>query len=259
MKTNRRASTVLLLIVFGLTAAETAQDVRFPEDYKTWQHVKSVVLGEGPKIFHFYANPQAVEGYRAGKFPNGSILVRETLQATAGAGDSKGVLTERTALDVMIKNDRAFAETGGWGFDTFDAKKAGASPEIRARCYACHVKQKGRDSVFTALPSTIHAGTPYPDGYRNWTFLHTSMVPATFDAFRSKPCEKPCSAGMFHFYANEKAMQGLRTNSYPDGAMIAEEMLEWLSDSKGAKEGARRLVGVMVKDSQRYSSTGGWG
>jgi hypothetical protein len=55
-------------------------------------------------------------------------------------------------------------------------------------------------------------------------------------------------------------MEGLRTGSYADGAVIAEEMLEWLSTSSGgAKEGQRRLVAVMVKDSQRYSSTGGWG
>jgi len=49
-------------------------------------------------------------------------------------------------------------------------------------------------------------------------------------------------------------MEGLRTGSYPDGATLAEEMLEWLSTPKGAKEGQRRLIGVMVKDGQRYSS-----
>jgi hypothetical protein len=100
---------------------------------------------------------------------------------------------------------------------------------------------------------------PYPEGYRHWTFLHSSMAPATFEAFGKKPCEKPCVAGVFYFYANGKASEGLRTSSYPDGAIIAEEMLEWLSTSAGSKEGQRRLVGVMVKDSQRYSSTGGWG
>ena len=62
---------------------------------------------EGGKIFRFYANPQAVEGYHSGKFPNGSILVRETLRTKAGEGDSKGVLNEgeRSALDVMLKDD----------------------------------------------------------------------------------------------------------------------------------------------------------
>ena len=36
---------------------------------------------------------------------------------------------------------------------------------------------------------------------------------------------------------------------------LAEEMLEWL----GSKEGSRRIVGVMVRDNQRYASTQGWG
>jgi hypothetical protein len=259
-----------LTIVCALAAAEKSLEVPFPDGYRAWQHVKSVVFGpehksfaaEGGKVFHFYANPQAIEGYRAGKFANGSIIVRETLRAVAGGGDSKGVLTEgeRSALDVMIKDDRLFQETGGWGFETFDSKNARLADKGRAQCYACHSKQKEHDLVFSTLRSAADAGTPYPDGYRRWTFLHSSMVPPTFDAFKNKPCEKPCMAGIFHFYANDKAMEGLRTGSYPDGAIIAEEMLEWLSTSNGgAKEGQRRVVGVMVKDSRRYSSTNGWG
>jgi hypothetical protein len=52
-------------------------------------------------------------------------------------------------------------------------------------------------------------------------------------------------------------MDGLRTSSYPDGAIFAEEMLEWLSTANGgAREGQRRVVGVMVKDSQRYKLDG---
>jgi hypothetical protein len=55
-------------------------------------------------------------------------------------------------------------------------------------------------------------------------------------------------------------MEGLRTGAYPDGAIFAEEMLEWIATTTGsAKEGSRRVVGVMVKDSRRYSSTDGWG
>jgi hypothetical protein len=86
------------------------------------------------------------------------------------------------------------------------------------------------------------------------------VSPAIFNAFAKRPCEKPCIGGLFQFYANDKAMAGLRTGSYPDGAILAEEMLEWLPTSTGgAHEGQRRLVGVMVRDSQRYNSTGGWG
>jgi len=130
----------------------------------------------------------------------------------------------------------------------------------RAQCYACHSKQKDHDLVFGTLRAGADAGTPYPEGYRHWTFLHSSMVPPAFDSFEKKPCEKPCMAGVFHFYANDKAMEGLRTGSYPDGAIFAEEMLEWISTSGGAaREGQRRVVGVMVKDRQRYGSTDGWG
>ena len=273
MSRNRKYVLHVFLIcsatILGTAAPETSPEVPFPDGYRSWQHVKSVVNGpgsksfasEGGKIFHFYANPLAVDGYREGKFPNGATIVRETLHAVAGEGATAGVLTEgaRTAVDVMTKDDRLYAETGGWGFETFDRENARASEKQRTQCYACHSKQKDHDFVFSSLAVSAVAGTPYPDGYRHWNFLHSSMVPPTFSAFGKKPCEKPCTAGIFHFYANDKAMQGLHTGSYADGAVLAEEMLEWLSTPNGAKEGERRLVGVMVKDSQRYSSTGGWG
>jgi Cytochrome P460 len=110
----------------------------------------------------------------------------------------------------------------------------------------------------------MHAGddqaVPYPEGYRHWTHLHSSLISATLPGFWKRPCEKPCTAGIFHFFGNDKAMTGLRTGEYADGAIIAEELLEVLgSASGGGKEGERRTVGVMVKDSKRYESTGGWG
>jgi hypothetical protein len=98
---------------------------------------------------------------------------------------------------------------------------------------------------------------PYPDGYRRGTFLHSSLVPKDFGPFKEKPCVKPCTAGIFHFYANDKAMKGLRKGSYPDGAVITEELLEVIGDT--GREGERRMVGVMVRNSRRYAATGGWG
>lgn len=100
----------------------------------------------------------------------------------------------------------------------------------------------------------------YPEGYRSWTFLHSSLVPAGFPGFSKSPCVAPCTNGIFYFYANELAMKGLRSGAYPDGAIIAEEMLEFLVGDKGTGgEGRRVLTAVMVKDSQRYATTGGWG
>jgi Cytochrome P460 len=100
----------------------------------------------------------------------------------------------------------------------------------------------------------------YPDGYRAWTFLHSSLAPAGFPGFSKSPCVKPCTNGIFYFYANDQAMKGLRTGTYADGSIIAEEMLEYLVGDKGSgKEGRRVLTAVMLKDSGRYAATGGWG
>jgi hypothetical protein len=113
------------------------------------------------------------------------------------------------------------------------------------------------------LPRLVRAGeqtVSYPSGYRAWTFLHSSLAPPTFGGFSKIPCVKPCTNGIFYFYANPPAMTGLRTGSYPEGAVIAEEMLEYRVSEKGyAGEGRRILTAVMVKDSHRYASTGGWG
>ena len=117
--------------------------------------------------------------------------------------------------------------------------------------------------VAFAHRTTVRADEPtvaYPEGYRNWTFLHGSMVPGSFGAFSKSPCVKPCTNGIFYFYANGLAMKGLRTGIYDDGAIIAEEMLEFkiLENGLGG-EGRRALTAVMVMDRNRYASTGGWG
>src|SRR5262249_10195828 len=100
-----------------------------------------------------------------------------------------------------------------------------------------------------ALPAGEGTAVAYPEGYRSWTFLHSSLVPAGFPGFSKSPCVKPCTNGIFYFYANELAMKGLRTGAYADGAIIAEEMLEFLVGEKGnGGEGKRVLTAVMVKD-----------
>src|SRR6266576_1278751 len=82
----------------------------------------------------------------------------------------------------------------------------------------------------------------FPDEYRTWTFLHSSLVPAGFPGFVKSPCIKPCTNGIFYFYANEPAMKGLRTGDYADGAIIAEEMLEFLVGEKGNGGEGRRVL-----------------
>lgn len=100
---------------------------------------------------------------------------------------------------------------------------------------------------------------PYPKGFRQWAHVKTSILSPSHGVFAKEPCEKPCSGGLFHFYANQKALEGYRTGKFPDGAIIADEFLETRTQDQATSEGPRRGVGLMVKDSKLYRETGGWG
>jgi hypothetical protein len=154
--------TAALLATAVVIWAEDQPPVPYPDGYRSWQHVKSIVIGPEHKSFpvrggihHYYANEKAMEGYRTGKFPNGSVIVDEAVFTRDGEGEAKGILLEgdRRGLDVMVKNDQIYKETGGWGFEHFELdNKTGLLPASnRAKCHGCHAKQKDRDHVFSAV------------------------------------------------------------------------------------------------------------
>ena len=73
----------------------------------------------------------------------------------------------------------------------------------------------------------------------------------------------PNRGGLHHYYANDKAVAGYRTGTFPDGAIVVDEAV-FTKEGEGRAtglllEGERRFLDVMVKDAQRYKSTGGWG
>ena len=108
----------------------------------------------------------------------------------------------------MAKDDGLYKETGGWGFERFDSKNARLAEKDRAQCYACHSKQKDRDLVFSTLRAA-DTGTPYPEGYRHWHFLHSSMVPATFDAFGEEALRKAVYGGAVSLLCERQSDGGL--------------------------------------------------
>jgi hypothetical protein len=71
------------------------------------------------------------------------------LEATAA--DNAITEGKRKVLGVMQKDDKRFAETGGWGFEGFAAGDP-ARPVVGkdAPTVGCHTAQKDRDYVFSA-------------------------------------------------------------------------------------------------------------
>jgi opacity protein-like surface antigen len=154
------AAALAVAPVALLWAASAAEySVEYPQDYRTWTHVMSYVIGSQSPAFeksgglhNFYANDKALEGYRAGKFPDGSVLIDERNKAE----DKDGVTRtgDRLGVAVMIKDSRRYAETGGWGFEVFagnDPPKSRLNGEGRMRCFNCHSQQRDHDFVFTEL------------------------------------------------------------------------------------------------------------
>ena len=151
-----------LVLAGAVTSGQSAPPVPFPQGYRSWQHVKSIVVGPEHKSFsrrggihHYYANAKATEGYKTGVFPNGSIIVDEGVTTKNGDGDATGILLEgaRQALDVMVKDDQLYKDTGGWGFEHFegDDPTGQLGVEQRNQCFQCHSKRKDRDLVFSVI------------------------------------------------------------------------------------------------------------
>jgi hypothetical protein len=96
------------------------------------------------------------------------------------------------------------------------------------------------------------ATVAYPEGYRDWVHVKSSVISPAHGNFA-------VMGGFQHIYANDEAMKGYRSRAFPEGSVIVFDWLE-MNEANGAyTEGARRQVDVMVKDSARFASTGGWG
>ena len=140
------------------TGAEGKALVQYPEEYRTWFHVKTALVSARHPDFgrtggfrHIYANPEAVKGYRAGVFADGSVIVVDWLESK----DDNGSFTEATRrrLDVMMKDRSRFASTGGWGFERFSGnsrtERVVTSPATQ--CFECHSGSGTRDAVFSTI------------------------------------------------------------------------------------------------------------
>ena len=154
---RKTISAVGLLICCLCLAARAADEIPFPSEYRKWATVKSVLIGPQSPAFateagihHIYANSKALEGYEAGTFPDGSILVYELLDTTEASGaTSEGTLKR---VDVMVKDSRGFEDQGGWNFARFrnGSRTDGTiPPEAKAGCYRCHGQKKNHDFVFS--------------------------------------------------------------------------------------------------------------
>ena len=158
---NRKLVTIIntLIIISCLLSVSNAQDVliEYPESYRTWTHIKSMVIQEGHSLHdsfggmhHIYANDKALKGYQTGNFIDGAIIIFDLLEASV----ENNAIAEgkRKVLGVMVKDSKQFGDTAGWGFEGFvagDPVNRAVGKDYEEACFACHTVQKDNDYVFS--------------------------------------------------------------------------------------------------------------
>jgi hypothetical protein len=177
-KLIRVAGAVLLLATLATGAAFSGQDryaVKIPggleffefKGYETWQIIS--LSHNGDKLAVILGNPTMIEAYKSGipgngkPFPEGAKMAK--IHWTASKKDAEpgqplvaGALHD---VDFMSKDNKRFADSGGWGYGAFEYEAASDSfrpgnmtdqpPQANdAKCgAACHTVVKNRDYVFT--------------------------------------------------------------------------------------------------------------
>jgi hypothetical protein len=163
-RTNRGilvAAMVISVSAAMLLAAENANadgsspifGVTVPDGYRQWELVApSYEADPLNELRAILGNTVSMTAYRQGTlpFPDGAILAklaykRVPYNELAGAF----VPGAATTVQVMVKDSRKYAATGGWGFGRFVNGKPVDEAQHKT-CFGCHqANVKDHDLVFT--------------------------------------------------------------------------------------------------------------
>ena len=135
--------------------------------YESWQVI--AVSHNRNTLAAILGNPVMINAYKAGypgngkPFPDGAKMVKVHWIAKVNLAEPGGpaVPGPQHDVDLMVKDSKRFADSGGWGYGTFDYDAASNTftpgtlkdkpPQGNdAKCgFACHTLVKTKDYVFT--------------------------------------------------------------------------------------------------------------
>jgi hypothetical protein len=137
--------------------------VKIPDGYRDWKMIAAaqLVTGKVDQLRAQLGNDIAFKAFKEGNvpFPDGAIIValhwtrvpsEDNNKVLAGPfpGAQSFVVGSRVNMQVMVKDSKKYAATGGWGFADFKDGKPG-DEALHKTCFPCHEPAKDRDFVFT--------------------------------------------------------------------------------------------------------------
>src|SRR5579871_731974 len=141
----------------ALGTADNEAGIQLPPGYRDWRLI-SVAHEEGNlnDLRAILGNDPAIKAYRDGTlpFPDGTSSARLAWAHTPSEENNKVfgrdqsfIAGAATNIQLMVKDSKKYAATGGWGFAQFTNGKP-ADEAIIKTCFSCHSPAKAHDYVF---------------------------------------------------------------------------------------------------------------
>lgn len=129
--------------------------VPIPDGYRRWELVAAAQETDPlDELRAVLGNAAAMRAYGEGTlpFPDGTVLVKLAWhRVQSGEFPPAFVPGAPTTVQVMVKDSRRYADTGGWGFGRFVDGKPADEAQHRT-CFGCHsANVRDHDLVFTRL------------------------------------------------------------------------------------------------------------
>lgn len=153
-------AAAVALSLSGLAEAESVSSeaspiygVTLPDGYRQWPLIapaqEAAPLNELRAVL---GNEVAIKAYadKTLPFPDGTVLVKLAWKHTQSPEfEPASIPGAATTVQVMVKDAKKYASTGGWGFGRFINGKPADEAQHKT-CFACHqALVKDHDFVFT--------------------------------------------------------------------------------------------------------------
>jgi Cytochrome P460 len=126
--------------------------VTIPSGYRQWELVAVSYETAFDEFRGILGNPVALKAYAEGTlpFPDGTILAKLAWKRVPSSEFSGAFVPgATTTVQIMVKDAKKYASTGGWGFGRFIDGKPVDEAQHKT-CYGCHLANvKAHDLVFT--------------------------------------------------------------------------------------------------------------
>lgn len=141
--------------------------LKFPANYREWVYLSTGIdMSYGPasnmdhSMFdNVFVNPESYKAFLAtGTWPDKTMLVLEVRGAANKSAINKAghyQTTEIMGLEVHVKDEARFTETGKWAFFGFGSDEPAKMDPKEMDCYSCHQQHAAVDTTFVQFYPTL--------------------------------------------------------------------------------------------------------